>query len=302
MSDTTSTPPAAEAPPSIGTLGNPPASASTPPAPLPQAQSFAELLDDKGGFKQGWTQALPEHLKPFEGTFAKYPNPFEALAGLGNANKKLSERQVSGPPPEGSTPEVIEAYNAKVRQITGAPDKPEGYGLAKPENLPAGMEWNQGFADKVTAIAHKHAASPVLLKELAAAHNENIAELIGKSQKAQEDQTQAAIAELNKEWGGDAPVRWQEAKRGIAILGGDPNADSYSVQDIMRMALNADKAFREDNGLVGGGDAVKQTLAERKRALETDPAWLNPKTTQDQRRNDEIGAELMRIHEAMKRV
>ena len=287
--------------PSIGSLGNPAPTNPIPSAPIQQANSILDFLDDKGQWKQGWTQALPEHMKPFDGTLGKYPNPMEALNALGHATKKLSQKDITGPPPADAPPEVVSAHQAKVRAMTGAPDKPEGYGLKAPENMPEGMQWNQGFADTVTAIAHKHAASPALLQELAAAHNANIAELIGNSQQAQQAQTQEAIAELNKEWGANAATTWQEAKRGIAILGGNPEADSYSVQDIMRMALNADKAFREDKGLISGGDTSKQTLGERKRALETDPAWLNPKTSADQKRNEEIGAELMRIHEAMKR-
>lgn len=286
----------------LATLGNPQQPAQTTAAAQPgPVSSFAELLDEKGSFKPDWTKSLPEHLKPFEGSLSKYPTPFDAMAGLGNAQKLIGQRQNLKPPGPDATPEQQAAYQAEVRKITGAPETPEGYGLKAPDNLPEGLEWNAELADRAANIAHKYGIPPAALHELIELNNENAAGLAAKGPELQRQEISRQINELTKEWGADAPVAWQQAKRGIAILGGDPNADNYTVKDIMKMALNADKAFREDNGLVNGGSGQGQTFEERAAKLRADPAYQNPKTDADRARQAEIQGELMRIHEAKKR-
>ena len=135
MSDPASPPAADPTPaPALGSLGNPdPSAPPVNPAPATAAQSFTDLLDEKGGFKQDWTKSLPDHLKPFEGSLSKYPTPFDALAGLGNAQKLIGQRQSVKLPGEGATDEQWSAYRAEVAKITGAPAKPEDYGIKAPE-------------------------------------------------------------------------------------------------------------------------------------------------------------------------
>ena len=253
MSDPAS-PPAADPTPSLGSLGNPDPSAppaNTPIAPT-TAQSFTDLLDDKGGFKQDWTKALPDHLKPFEGSLSKYPTPFDALAGLGNAQKLIGARQSVKLPGEGATDEQWGQYRAEIAKITGAPESAEGYGLKAPDNLPPGVEWNGELAGKAAAIAHKYGLPPQALHELIALNNENVGATVAKSEAAQKAEADALITKINSEWGKAAAENWQQTKRGIAILGGDPTKDTYSTEDVIRMGLAADRMFREDSGLING--------------------------------------------------
>lgn len=305
MSDPASPPAADPTPaPALGSLGNPdPSAPPVNPAPATAAQSFTDLLDDKGGFKQDWTKSLPDHLKPFEGSLSKYPTPFDALAGLGNAQKLIGQRQSVKLPGEGATDEQWSAYRAEVAKITGAPAKPEDYGLKAPENLPEGVEWNGELAGKAAAIAHKYGLPPQALRELIDLNNANVGELVAKSKEAQKAESQALITKLNSEWGKDAPENWQQAKRGIAILGGDPTKDSYSTEDMMRLALAADKMFREDKGLIHGDKGSTMTTIDEKMAqLKADPAYQNPKNDTEIKRQAEIQQQLFALHEAKKKV
>lgn len=305
MSDTTSPPVADPTPaPSLGSLGNPDPSAApvTPIAPT-TAQSFADLLDDKGSFKQDWTKALPDHLKPFEGSLSKYPTPFDALAGLGNAQKLIGARQSVKLPGEGATDEQWGQYRAEIAKITGAPENAEGYGLKAPENLPPGVEWNGELAGKAAAIAHKYGLPPQALHELIALNNENVGATVAKSEAAQKAEADALITKINSEWGKSAAENWQQTKRGIAILGGDPTKDSYSTEDVIRMGLAADKMFREDNGLIHGDRGTTMTTIDEKMAqLKADPAYQNPKNDTELKRQAEIQQQLFALHEAKKKV
>lgn len=285
---------------SLSQLGNPAQQQAQPTATAqPQvAQSFGELLDDKGAFKPDWTKQLPEHLRPFEGTLGKYPTPFDALAGLGNAQKLISTRESVKLPGADATPEQWAAYRGAVAKLTGAPEKPEDYGLKAPENLPEGMEWNAEFAGKAATIAAKYGVPKEALHELADLNNENVAALMESSKSAQAAESQALIDKLNGEWGKDAPNNWQQAKRAIALLGGDPKKDSYSSEDVIRMALTADRMFREDNGLINSDSGtVTSTVDERIAKLQADPVYQSPKNDAEMKRQVDIQAELFRLRE-----
>lgn len=302
MSEPTS-PPATDPTPSLGSLGNPEPSA--PPANPVQptsAQSFTDLLDDKGGFKQDWTKSLPDHLKPFEGSLAKYPTPFDALAGLGNAQRLIGARQSVKLPGEGATDEQWGQYRAEISKITGAPENAEGYGLKAPDNLPPGVEWNGELAGKAAAIAHKYGLPPQALHELIALNNENVGATVAKSEAAQKAEADALITKINSEWGKAAAENWQQTKRGIAILGGDPTKDSYSTEDVIRMGLAADKMFREDSGLINGDRGnTMATIDEKMAQLRADPAFQNPKNDKEIARQLEIQQQLIALHEAKKK-
>lgn len=174
-----------------------------------------------------------------------------------------TKREPLKPLGEDATPEQQAAYLAELRKATGAPEKPEDYGLKKPDNLPDGVEWNQEFADKVTTIAHKHAIPPAALKELAALHNENIQGMTAKHSEMQELQAAQVTEQLNKEWGVDAKDNWARAMRGAQVLGVDPTTSRLANDpDFIRAALKADQMVREDKGLVHGADETA-TYQER---------------------------------------
>ncbi len=310
MSDTAATTTTADtsaattqaAPASLSQLGNPqqqaPANATITQPQI--AQSFGDLLDDKGSFKPDWTKSLPEHLRPFEGTLGKYPTPFDALGALGNAQKLISSRESVKLPGADATPEQWAAYRGAVAKLTGAPDKVDDYGLKAPETLPEGMEWDGEFAGKAAAIAHKYGLPKEALHELAALNNEKVAGLIAGSKDAQAAETQALIDKLNGEWGKDAPTNWQQAKRAIHLLGGDPKKDSYTNEDVIRMALTADRMFREDNGLINGdANNATSTISERIAKLQADPVYQSPKNDTEMKRQIEIQSELFRLREML---
>ena len=305
MSDPAS-PPAADPTPSLGSLGNPdpsaaPAAAAIPAAP-PQFFLPTDYTDEKGNYRQGWTDNLPDDLKGYAGTLGKYPNVKETYRALGEANKALSSRQSVKLPGEGATDEQWGQYRAEISKITGAPDNAEGYGLKAPDNLPPGVEWNGELAGKAAAIAHKYGLPPQALHELIALNNENVGATVAKSEAAQKAEADALITKINSEWGKAAAENWQQTKRGIAILGGDPTKDSYSTEDVIRMGLAADKMFREDAGLINGDRGnTMATIDEKMAQLRAEPAFQNPKNDKEIARQLEIQQQLIALHEAKKK-
>lgn len=164
-----------------------------------------------------------------------------------------------------ATPEQQAAYWNDLRKITGAPEKPEDYGLKAPDNLPEGVEWNGELANKAAAVAHKYGVPPEALQELIALNNENMSSLVAKSAEAQAAQLQQVVDGLNKEWGENAKTNWQRANRGAIALGIDPSKSELGNNpEFVKAMLRVDQMIREDSKLIGtDADTTGSTYEEQ---------------------------------------
>ena len=162
-----------------------------------------------------------------------------------------SKSQAPKKPGADATPEDQAKYFAELRKYTGAPEKPEDYGLKAPDNLPEGVEWNAELAGKAASIAHKYSVPPEALQELIALNNETMGAIVAKSEAAQKEQVDAMVAELNAEWKESAKDNWQRANRGAIALGVDLEKSGLGNNvDFIRAALRFDEMVRDDKGLI----------------------------------------------------
>lgn len=162
-----------------------------------------------------------------------------------------AKSQAPKKPAADASPEDQAKYYADLRKFTGAPEKPEDYGIKAPDNLPAGVEWNAELAGKAAGIAHKYGVPPEALHELINLNNENISSIVAKSESAQKEQVEAMVAELNAEWKDDAKNNWQRANRGAIALGVDLEASGLGNNPhFIRAALRFDEMISDDKGLI----------------------------------------------------
>lgn len=169
-----------------------------------------------------------------------------------NLEKAFSSKsQAPKKPGADASPEDQAKYFADLRKFTGAPEKPEDYGLKAPDKLPEGIEWNAELAGKAASIAHKYSVPPEALQELINLNNENISGLVEKSQAIQQEQVDAMVAELNAEWKDNAKDNWQRANRGAIALGVDLEASGLGNNPhFIRAALRFDEMIGDDKGLI----------------------------------------------------
>ena len=220
------------------------------------AFDFRELIGQDGKFTQGWTDKLPESHKPFAGSLSRFPGFLELAGSYANAEKKLSTRVQA--PNETSTPEQI----AEWRKLIGAPEKPEDYGLAKPDKLPDGVEWNDAAVGKLAQVAHKHHLPPSAVKELLGLHLELSGEQVGKSKLDVEAYVQTQTKALQDEWKGDFNANLEQAVKAAGLLGVDVNDPDFgSNAKMIKLLHSASKLMREDKLL--GGDGSRQTATEQ---------------------------------------
>lgn len=228
---------------------------------------FRELIGQDGKFIQGWADKLPESHKEYAPSLSRFPGLLELAGSYANAEKKLSTRVQA--PNETSTPEQV----AEWRKLIGAPEKPEDYGLAKPDKLPDGVEWNENLVSKAVQLAHKHHMTKAALNDFVQLQNEFSAEQAGKSKIDAEAYVQAQEKALQDEWGKDYPANLEQAVKAAKMLGVDVNdPDVGSNAKMIKLLHNASKLMREDK-LLGGGDGASQTVTEQIAAIRASDAY-----------------------------
>lgn len=186
-------------------------------------------------WREGWIAAdgkidraaydrLPDHLKGYRSTFEKYDTVDNLLLALGHS-ESLNGKKGLLPLPADASEADRKAFRDRLAQVIGVPDKPEGYGIKKPDNVPE-EAWDGEYVNGVLAIAHKHAASPGLINELVAFNQKHGADAV-QAAEAEEAQMQAANVDgLRKRWGANFDGNMAKAFRAAKTLGLDVNDPS----------------------------------------------------------------------------
>ena len=262
------TPPAGGAPPTGGT---PPTSPPTGVVPEP---FFKDWIGADGKINRAAYDRLPESLKPYKDTFSKYETVDQLLGGFGHTTS-LNGKKGLVPLPKDAPPEVKAEWHARQKELNGVPDKPEGYGIKKPADLPDEL-WDGKYVEGVQSIFHKHNIPPEAAAELIS-YGANY----GKTSYAEgmmniQKQLDAGQKELETGWGAETPKKLALAVRGAQTLGLDPKDPIFRNPNVVRAMVKMAEMVSEDK-LVGagsgGGSGAKSFRAE---ALDISSNPANP--------------------------
>lgn len=244
---------------------------------LPPAD-LRTLINEKGEFVSGdWAKqlGLPE------GFASKFKTIDGALKSYANLEKSLGSANKVPVPGANSTPEEIALFRSKI----GVPDKPEGYEIKTPADLPVEL-WNPEHVKGFQAEAHKLGLTPTQAAGIAAWQ----AQQLGTDYKAQMETINgvktAAEAALAKEWGGKDSETYKTnvalAERGAAAIGLTPevltstpelsnNPHFIKAMQSVAMKLGEDKGARQQGGAGGFGPSTPEQAKAEIQRIRADP-------------------------------
>jgi hypothetical protein len=234
---------------------------------------FVGLYDNTGKLNHAKFDALPAHLKGSEGLFKRYPTVEALLGGLQNASNLAGKKALAPLPPDAS-PEAKAERSKIMAQLNNTPEKPEGYGFKRPDNIPEG-QWNQPYVDGVAAILHKHHASPELAAELLkhdAEHAGKIGETVSKSQAEAAQREQAALKEA---FGADYAKKIDLAVRGAKTMGFEPTDPIFQNHKAVVMMAKFAEMVGEDK-IISGETSANAGMDDRAKALDIVKNPANP--------------------------
>jgi hypothetical protein len=135
--------------------------------------------------RPGYLDSMPDTHKNNEALFQ-----FKTPGDLADAALKSLEKQEFKPPGPDAEPEEI----ANWRTLTGVPTDPNGYEFSKPEDLPAGMSYNEEKAAAFAKECHEKGISKEHARYMFDRYNGEMAEMF----KAQDEALKNSIAANKK--------------------------------------------------------------------------------------------------------
>lgn len=260
MPDESSTPPVADAG----------AGAAPPAAAPPDAGQQAPWHD--GLITKDATGA--ESLRPYAEWSEKAPAPLREFI---NANMTAARAKTDGMVrvlTNESTPEEVEAFYKAV----GRPDKPEDYGIAKPEKLPDGVEWDEEASKRFAPVAHKLGLTPTQVKALTDWQIEQVGTTTAAARESAQQAIAAEHAQLKKDHGASLPAvcalaQMAAGDAGIPRSVFDPTSGEFwgpqALKLVSGLAAKLSKLGGEDRGsnagqsTVSGGYEYAKAVTER---------------------------------------
>lgn len=165
---------AAPVPPAGGAAPVPPAggAAPVPPAGAAPAPWHGDFFKDGKINRESYAR-LPENLRSLaDGELKNIETPDQLMEKVKNLSA-LAGRKALAPLGANATTEERQAQDQILHTVMGAPEKPEGYGLKRPDALPD-TAWDENYAKTISGVLHKHHASPALAAELVAAQTAQV--------------------------------------------------------------------------------------------------------------------------------
>jgi hypothetical protein len=226
--------------------------------------TFEGALNGDGTFTEGWTAKAfgPEYHGPLTTT-----RTFADVDKLLRDNMAAARgRQITWPD-EAATPEHL----AAIRKLTGAPEKPEGYGDLRPESIPAEL-WDKSGEARLQGLAHKHHLPPTALKDIMGLYAETLDSAIKANETDQLAQRAAGLQTLKQEFGKDFDAKMHAAKRFAQSLGlHEDNPIFNSAEAVIAMARGA-ALVSEDRLVSGATQGLKGSPKAQANGIMTDPA------------------------------
>lgn len=266
-------------------LGGAGAGGSAAAAVVP-ADWDSKLFGADGRLDKTALETLPPDFADLKGQLGKYTTRQEFLRGTLHLAKLAGAKAGLQPLAADATPEQRAAHSTELAKLIGVPEKAEGYGITKPEQMPEGMQWDQKAVDGFLAVAKEHNVSPSAAKAIVAYQQQLVAaQLAGQGEAAKANEAQQ-VAQIKAEL--PAGVQFKEytasVDRGVAVasrLSGLPPekvqamAKSAGLADMAKLLSALDQAAGEDHSTRGRA-APSDDIDARITAIERDPLMSNP--------------------------
>lgn len=199
-----------------------------------------------------------ERFKDHKDLLSKYQTD-EALVDAFIHSQSLNGKKGLLPLGPNASEADKQAFNARMREINGVPEKPDGYGWKRPDTIKEEY-WDQARADGVAAILHKHNISPTAAKELLENDlkygQEKLAGAEAQVRAQQEKQFQEGLADLQKTFGQEFQKEMANSRRVAQSLGVDINDPSIANNPAVIKAFAQVFKMTEESKWISGASDV----------------------------------------------
>jgi hypothetical protein len=240
-----------------------------------------------GGAMDSWRSGLPQEIRDNE-HLSRYGTLEEAAKGIIEAQKFISSTRPTVPK-EDAPPEEWDKFYGGL----GRPEKPEGYELAKPEELPEGFPYDENLEKKWRDWAHKAGLTAKQARDIYGAYLAANIEYFNQVM-AQANEREAKVTELlKKTWGAKYDVEMKLAQKVAQTYIKSPEdweALAFALNNDERLVLlfnRIGKDLSEDVLHISELGAVVGNLREKAQKLMMEATKLGPGHLDYQAKMDE---------------
>ena len=265
MADQSVESPPSSQPSSLDPNAAPPSTSSPPTGSSDWGKSWVK----DGAFDHAAFDSAPDDFKAYRKeleTFKDVPS----LAKSYHELRALSSAKGSAllePLPKDASPELrAERMNA-IRKVVGAPDKPEGYVIEKPKDIPDHL-WDKNAVSTAAKIAFEEGMSPQSLQKLVAFDVQRMQQAVADNEKRTKEMWDGQDA-LAREAAAKEGMNYDQA-RGFAERAGkryagiEKDNPLFQNSTFLMMAARVGKAMGEDKLVQGdtSDDALRNLNSE----------------------------------------
>lgn len=258
-------------------------------ADTPVSEEAIAATGDSGGGESSWLEGLPEDIRenPY---LTRYKSSEEAARGIIEAQTFISSTRPTIPKEDAPQEQWDKFYNSQ-----GRPEKPDGYEIAKPENLPEGFLYSEELDKQWQTWAHQAGLSAKTFKQIRdnylAANIDNYNKVLGEQVQREEKVTAA----LEKKWGGNYQEELNLAKKTAqSLIESDDDWASlaFALDNDERLVVLFNKIghyFSEDT--LRGGELRSASGSFKKQAQAKQAELFNIDKRKEPQRYKEVQAE-----------
>ena len=159
-------------------------------------------------------------------------------------------------------------WDEEARQKLGIPKDSTGYTVKRPEGLPRGLAYDEGFEKAALPVAHKLGLTPAQVQGLVEFYTGYQAEGFTVASSANQKALEDAAAALKTEYGTAYDAKIAQAKRAALHFGGQPLVDVLNSSgfgnnpDVIRAFAKVGALMTEDQLKSGQSAGFNLTPAE----------------------------------------
>lgn len=156
------------APPADPTPASSPGGSPATPTASASTEYWAKgLLKDDGALDHSRWEKAPEDIRDVSKDLSKYKTFDDLAKAWKEKNGLLGKKGFAEPLGKDATPEQRAEHLALLRKAVGAPDKPEGYVVERPKEVPENL-WDAKAVGEAAKIAYESGVSPEAFQKFVA--------------------------------------------------------------------------------------------------------------------------------------
>jgi hypothetical protein len=206
-----------------------------------QAAGAAEGVDAGGGAPapkwfedQRFTEA---HRTAIAAKGLAEVEPMDALARVIdmqiNADRKLG-RPADELIPRPKKDQDVAAWMRENAGLFGIPEAPEKYEVKRPEGWPKDAKWDDALETQARKVAHEEGLPPRALQRLTDVYAGAVGRLMESAQAELETARTAMMADLERDWGGQAEARITRAQQAASVVGEKLGLDQNGILSLVQ--------------------------------------------------------------------